>query len=103
MQARSQDSTRFLRIAAWIWISFLLAMAVMDFILYTQVQLPILQNVPLQQIGPGQQLPPPNLQVQPNLPRTPFMPVYIFYIANGLVAFIFLAFKIGRASCRERV
>src|SRR3972149_10869088 len=98
MQARSQDSTRFLRIAAWIWISFLLSMAIMDFVLYTQVRLPILQNAPLQQIVPGQQLPPPNLQTQPigpnlpNLPRTPLVPVYIFYFVNGLVALSFLAF-----------
>jgi len=98
MQARSQDSTRFLRIAAWIWISFLLSMAIMDFVLYTQVRLPILQNAPLQQIVPGQQLPPLNLQTQPigpnqpNLPRTPLVPVYIFYFVNGLVALSFLAF-----------
>src|SRR3990172_2772667 len=98
MQAHSQDSIRFLRIAAWIWISFLFAMAIMDFVLYTQVRLPILQNVPLQQSLPGQPLPPlnpqfpPNQPNPPNLPRTPLMPVYIFYIANGLVACIFLAF-----------
>jgi len=95
MQARSHDSTRFLRVAAWIWISFLLAMAVMDFVLYTQVQLPILQNVPLQQNVQGQQLPPPNLQGQPNqpnLPRNPLMPVIIFYATNGLVALLFLVF-----------
>ncbi|MDO8464495.1 MAG: histidine kinase, partial [Gallionella sp.] len=106
----NQDSTRFLRIAAWIWISFLLAMAVMDFVLYTQAQLPILLNVPLQQNLPGQPLPPLNPQVQPNQPnpnppRIPLMPVYIFYIANGLVALLFLACthwnwiqnKLGRA------
>jgi signal transduction histidine kinase len=93
----SNDSIRILRTAAWIWIGFLLAMAIMDFILYTQAQLPILQNVPLQQNPPGQPLPPLNPQIQPNqpnpnLPRNPLIPVFIFYLANGLVAFIFLIF-----------
>jgi len=72
-------------------------MALMDFVLYTQAQLPILPNVPLRQNLPGQPLPPLNPQIPPNLPilrppRIPLIPVYIFYIANGLVAFIFLAF-----------
>jgi len=58
MQARSQDSTRFLRIAAWIWLGFLIAMALMDFVLYTQFDLPIQQNPPLLQNAPGQQLSP---------------------------------------------
>ena len=96
MQASSQDSTRFLRIAAWIWISFLLAMAVMDFVLYTQVNLPIItQNPPLQQGVPGQQPQPfdqPPLLPQPTQPRTPFRPVILFYAASGLVALLFLVF-----------
>ena len=100
------DSTRFLRIAAWIWISFLLAMAVMDFVLYTQTNLPITQNPPLQQGAPGQPLPPPGQRPnQPNLPRNPFRPVILFYAASGLVALLFLVFshsdwiqkKLGRA------
>jgi len=89
------DSTRFLRIAAWIWISFLLAMAVMDFVLYTQTNLPISQNPPLQQGAPGQQFQPfsqPLLPNQPNQLKSPFRPVYLFYAANGLVASLFLIF-----------
>ena len=98
----SKESTRILRTAAWIWIGFLLAMVVMDFVLYTQMNLPlIVQNPPLQQIVPGQQLPP----MQPILPRNPLRPVYLFYGANGLVAMLFLIFahsesiqkKLGRA------
>ena len=84
-----KESTRILRTAAWIWIGFLLAMVVMDFVLYTQMNLPlIVQNPPLQQIVPGQQLPP----MQPILPRNPLRPVYLFYGANGLVAILFLIF-----------
>jgi len=93
----SNDSTRILRTAAWIWLGFLLAMLLMDFILYSQVKTPIVQNPPLQQ-----NLSPLNPQIQP---RIPLLPVYIFYITNGLVAFIFLIFtywgwiqnKLGRA------
>jgi signal transduction histidine kinase len=101
MQTRSQDSIRILRIAAWIWIGFLLAMYLMDFVLYTQVNLPVTQNPPLQQVAPGQQLQPkPPIQ-----PRDPLKPVYLFYAASGLIASIFLAFthwdwiqqKLGRA------
>jgi signal transduction histidine kinase len=87
------DSTRILRIAAWIWISFLLAMAVMDLVLYTQMNLPITQNPPLLQSAPGQQL--PSLDQQSNQltqPRNPFRPVILFYAASGLVALIFLIF-----------
>jgi len=92
MPARSQDSTRFLRIAAWIWISFLIAMACMDFVLYTHVKLPVMQNPPLQQNAPGQQLPPPGQPILPNPPRDPLKPVALFYAVNGLVAFLFLGF-----------
>ena len=90
------DSTRILRIAAWIWISFLLAMAVMDFVLYTQTNLPISQNPPLQQGAPVQQFQPfnqPQQQNQLNQPGNPFRPVYLFYAANGLVASLFLIFS----------
>jgi signal transduction histidine kinase len=103
-----KDSIRFLRIAAWIWISLLLAMAVMDFVLYTQTDLPIAQNPPLQQGAPGQQLQPFDQPPLPNpagLPRNPFRPVFLFYTASGLVALLFLVFahsewiqkKLGRA------
>lgn len=85
----NQDSTRILRIAAWIWISFLLAMAIMDFALYMNVQ-PQSQNQPTQQ---GEPLPPFDQQRDPlHQPRNPMMPVITFYIASGLVAFIFLIF-----------
>lgn len=80
------DSTRFLRIAAWIWIGFLVALALMDFVLYTQMGLPISQTPPLQQGPQGQPVPP----LQPGLPRDPFRPVYLFYAANGVVSLAFL-------------
>jgi signal transduction histidine kinase len=80
------DSTRFLRIAAWIWIGFLVALALMDFVLYTQMGLPISQTPPLQQGTQGQPVPP----LQPGLPRDPFRPVYLFYAANGVVSLAFL-------------
>jgi signal transduction histidine kinase len=87
------DSTRFLRIAAWIWISFLMAMAAMDLVLYTQMSLPITQNPPLLQNAPGQQLPPLDQQLNPpNQTRNPLRPVILFYAASGLVALIFLIF-----------
>jgi signal transduction histidine kinase len=87
------DSIRILRIAAWIWISFLMAMAVMDLVLYTQMNPPITQNPPLLQNAPGQQSQP--LDQQPNQlsqPRNPFRPVFLFYAASGLVALVFLIF-----------
>jgi signal transduction histidine kinase len=80
------DSTRFLRIAAWIWIGFLLTMALVDFVLYTQMGLPLAQPPSLQQGTQGQPVPP----IPPRLPPNPFRPVYLFYAANGLVAFAFL-------------
>ena len=91
-----KESTRLLRTAAWIWLGFLLAMAVMDLVLYTQTNLPITQNLPLQQITLGQQLPPNQLGIQPgqpnNLQRNPLRPVYLFYCASGLVAVFFFIF-----------
>ncbi|GAB4495925.1 MAG: hypothetical protein OHK0010_33400 [Anaerolineales bacterium] len=80
----SDDSTRILRLAAWIWLGFLFSMALVDFILYLpQVQhflaaRPFLipQNPPL--------LPSPAAQ-----PRFPLLPVYLFYAANGLFALLF--------------
>jgi signal transduction histidine kinase len=83
MQA-NDDSTRILRSAAWIWIGFLIGMAVMDSILY----LPQIQRMAAQPILQAPQtLPPRN-------PR-PFgilMPVLLFYTANGLMALLFLFF-----------
>ena len=87
----ANDSIKILRTAAWIWIGFLIAMAVMDFVLYTQIDLPISQNPPLQQGVPGQPLPPQILL--PKLPQNPLRPVFLFYAANGLVALGFLAFS----------
>lgn len=81
----SADSTRILRIAAWIWLGFLLGMALLDFILY----LPQVQRV---LTGRPFQIP----QNQPLLPlpapRFPLLPVYLFYAANGTAALLFLAF-----------
>jgi len=65
-------------------------------VLYTQTNLPISQNPPLQQGAPGQQFQPfnqPPQQNQLNQPRNPFRPVYLFYAANGLVASLFLIFS----------
>lgn len=92
MQA-GNDSTRILRIAAWIWIGYLIAMLLMDFVLYTpQAQNLLAQNpAPIQQLVPGQQRPPLiNPQVPPQGPR--LWPVFLFYVTNGLVALSFLLF-----------
>ncbi len=92
MQA-SNDSTRILRIAAWIWIGYLIAMLLMDFVLYTPLAQDILtQNpAPVQLLDPGQQRPP--LAPNQNPPQGPRLwPVFLFYTANGLVALAFLLF-----------
>jgi signal transduction histidine kinase len=91
MHAQS-DSTRILRIAAWIWIGYLLAMLMMDFVLYTpQAQGLLAGNPPLQQDIPGQQLP---FATNPQLqrPELRLWPVFLYYVANGMVAFAFLLF-----------
>lgn len=83
----TEDSARVLRTAAWIWLGFLLGMAVMDFALYTpQVQ---------QLLGEGARV---QIQpLQPNIPnpapptRINLLPVYLFYSFNGITAFLFLA------------
>ena len=90
----TDDSTRVLRIAAWIWLGFLIAMAVMDFILYLpQVQQMLVDT----RLEPIVQTPIPPLQgqnpqgiLQPH-PES-IIPVIIFYIANVIVALLFLAF-----------
>lgn len=89
----TDDSTRVLRIAAWIWLGFLLAMALMDFALYTpQVQ---------QWLGENSRLPGlPNQPISPNpgannpaqAQRISYNPVYLYYSANGLMALLFLLF-----------
>ena len=94
----TQDSTRFLRIAAWIWIGYLIAMAVMDFALYTpQVQRIVLQSESGQQqvqpLLPNQLGQPNNQPINPlNRPRNYLAPVYLFYAANSFVALLFLLF-----------
>ncbi len=87
MQAPANDSVRILRLAAWIWIGYLLALGIMDFILYTQPRIPLLPN------GPNQPLLPPNVQTNPQAaPVDALFPVFLYYAANGFVALSFLAF-----------
>ena len=84
----TDDSTRILRIAAWIWLGFLLGMLLMDFVLYNpQMQQMISNPIPQQ---PNLQNPP--LQNLPNqdLPRNLLAPVFLFYTANGFVSLLFL-------------
>jgi len=88
----SKDSNRFLRIAAWVWIGFLIAMALMDFALYTpQVQRMLGSNAQ-QILQPIQQLPQGPLQNQPinPQPRNLFRPIFLYYAANGFIALSFL-------------
>ncbi len=85
------DSTRILRLAAWIWIGFLLAMLAMDVVLYTpQVQQALGQTAPfVQQLAPGGQNPPANL---PQRGPQRIFPIFLYYATNLAVAFIFLLF-----------
>ncbi|MCC7119870.1 MAG: sensor histidine kinase [Anaerolineales bacterium] len=79
----AQDSTRILRVAAKIWIGYLLAMLLMDFVLYgLQSRLPFVQSVAFQA--------PLNPQGPP--PGSRLWPIFLFYTANGLVALAFLLF-----------
>jgi signal transduction histidine kinase len=97
MQGQS-DSTRILRTAAWIWISFLLAMLLMDTVLYMpQVQRMLSQNTQIQpvqplpggQLLPGQQVPLFNPPLQGALR---LWPVVLYYATSLSVAFLFLGF-----------
>lgn len=83
----SEDSSHVLRIAAWIWLGFLLGMALMDLALYTpQVQQVLGESARIQP-----QLQQPNVP-NPNLPlRINLFPVYLFYSLNGITALLFLA------------
>lgn len=87
----TDDFARVLRTAAWIWLGFLVAVAVMDFALYTpRVQQILGESARLQPLlirpsNPGANMPPLSLPL-PNL-----FPVYLFYSLNGLMAFLFLA------------
>ena len=81
----TDESTRILRTAAWIWLGFLFAMALMDFGLYMpQIQKFLGGAVRVVQNQPA---PPPQ-----NQGRNLFGPVYLFYSANGLTALLFLVF-----------
>lgn len=82
MQART-DSTRILRTAAWIWFGYLIAMLLMDAILYVPQTQGLLAQNPLPQNGPALQPPPPGMRL---------WPVFLFYAANGLIALAFLLF-----------
>ncbi|GAB4463440.1 MAG: hypothetical protein Kow0070_23950 [Anaerolineales bacterium] len=82
----SDDSTRILRLAAWIWLGFLLVMALLDFILYLPQIQRLLAARPF--LIPQHQ---PLLPLAPAQPRAPLTPVYLFYAANGLAALLFLA------------
>lgn len=78
------DSSKILRTAALIWLGFLIAMLLMDILLYT----PRIQNI-LSATDRIQNLPnQPLAQV-----RNPFVPLFIFYTVNGLVALLFLFFS----------
>jgi signal transduction histidine kinase len=85
----ANDSTRILRLAARIWIGFLLAMLLMDLVLYLpQVQRAIAQNVPLiQQTSPIQ--PPPFNS--PARAAIRLFPVILYYITNLAIAITVLA------------
>lgn len=81
-------STKILRTAGWIWISFLAAMLVMDIILYLPniqkflaLAAPINQTPLIQQNAP----PPPPGQVR-------MFPIFTYYIANFFVALVFISF-----------
>lgn len=84
MHVRSDDSTRILRLASWIWVGYLVAMAVLDFFLYSQGPFPANTF--------NQSLLTQNLKPVPGLGRPIFalMPVYIYYLANGILAGFFL-------------
>jgi signal transduction histidine kinase len=81
------DSTRILRIAAWIWIGYLMAMGVMDLALYTRLDFPVLAEFPLRPGIPDQPLPP--AARPPLVPR--LAPVLLYYAVNGLTACVFLS------------
>jgi signal transduction histidine kinase len=78
------NSSRILRIAAFIWLGFLIAMLIMDIALYT----PRIQNM-LTNVERVQDFQQNNLVQSRNL----FGPIYIFYTANGLMALLFLTFS----------
>ncbi|RIK31745.1 MAG: hypothetical protein DCC56_06070 [Anaerolineae bacterium] len=79
------SSTRLLRLAAWIWIGFLLAMLAMDIVLYMpQVQRALAQNAP----NPQQ----PTLPFPPAQAAFRLFPVFIYYLTNLAISITVLAF-----------
>lgn len=84
MQTHSDDSTRILRLAGWVWVAYLAAMATLDFFMYSRG--PFSANLPNQSFLLQ------NLRPNPGLvrPANALMPVYIYYLANGLFAGSFL-------------
>jgi signal transduction histidine kinase len=86
------DSTKILRTAAWIWLGFLIAMLVMDVVLYTpRIQKMLAISERIQNLQQNQQplLPPQRLAQGQN----PFAPIYLFYVSNGVAALLFLSFS----------
>ncbi len=86
------DSLKILRTAAWIWLGFLIAMALMDTILYTpRIQRALAISERIQALQQNQQplLPPQRL----GQPQNPFAPIYLFYLSNGIAALLFLLFS----------
>ncbi len=105
LMSPTTNSTRVPRLAAWIWIGFLISMLFMDLILYApQVQRQLGQNAPVvqqplpnqQQPLPNQSLPPlqqnPNQQNQPSAGPQRMWPVFLYYISSFAVALLFLLF-----------
>lgn len=86
------DSTKILRTAAVIWLGFLIAMLLMDVALYTpRIQHLLDQTERFQNLGQNQ---PPLLPQNPQgQPHNPFISIFIFYTANGLIASLFLIFS----------
>lgn len=78
MLEASSPSSRILRLAAWTWLGYFVAMGLMDYVLYTQFRLPLTPNLT------------PNGTLPPLTPTRAFLPVYLYYTANGLVAVFFL-------------
>ncbi|WKZ46340.1 MAG: sensor histidine kinase [Anaerolineales bacterium] len=78
-------STRLLRLAAWIWIGFLLAMLAMDIVLYMpQVQRALAQSAP----NPQQ----PTFPFPPAQAAFRLFPVFIYYLTNLAISITVLAF-----------
>ena len=84
----TDDSARVLRTAALIWLGFLLAMALMDFALYTpKIQQLLGEAARVQpsvpQFPPAQNAPLPPLRIN-------LTPVFLYYSTTGLTVLVFL-------------